>query len=273
MNCYNGEKYLREAIESIYSQTYENWEIIFLDNASVDNSALIAKTFDRRLRYFSTKKTIPLGGARSIAMKEAKGDYIAFLDCDDIYFPDKIKIQLEKMQDNEAILSYGSWVKINDDGHELKKYKLKEFYGNQLKSLLYKYKVNFQTLMIDRKFIHEKNINFNNKLKFAPDFELVMRIAYHSNIMTISDYLVKYRVHNNSMSKKNQKDKFNDFDRTIDLLRELGAESRLPKFNQITLFTRCRMQLRDSLDGRNYKKALLSTLQCLLKLSTFLLKR
>ena len=52
MNCYNGEKYLREAIDSIYAQTYTNWEIIFWDNASTDNSAEIAKLSDSRLKYF-----------------------------------------------------------------------------------------------------------------------------------------------------------------------------------------------------------------------------
>jgi len=266
MNCYNGERYLREAINSIYEQTYENWEIIFWDNASVDNSALIAESYDKRLRYFLAEETTPLGEARSLAIKEAKGGYIAFLDCDDIYFPNKIEIQLRKMQDNNAILSFGSWIKIDGNGHELNKYKIKEFYGNQLKNLLRKYTVNFQTLMINRQFMKENDMTFNDKLKFAPDFDLVMRIAYNFNVMSIADYLVKYRVHNNSMSKKYQKDKFNDFDNTIDLLKGLGAESKLPNLNQIVLFTRYRMQLRDCLDNRDYKGSLSFTLQYLLAL-------
>jgi len=266
MNCYNGERYLREAINSIYEQTYENWEIIFWDNASVDNSALIAKSYDKRLRYFLAEETTPLGKARSLAIKEAKGGYIAFLDCDDIYFPNKIEIQLRKMQDNNAILSFGSWIKIDGNGHELNKYKFKDFYGNQLKKLLRKYTVNFQTLMIDRKFMKENHMTFNSELKFAPDFDLVMRISYNFNIMSISDYLVKYRVHDNSMSKKYQKDKFNDFDNTVNLLRELGAEFKLPSFNKIVLFARYRMQLRDCLDNRDYKSSLSVTLQNLLAL-------
>ena len=56
MNCYNGEKYLREAIDSVYAQTYPDWEIIFIDNVSTDNSALIAKSYDSRLRYYKTEK-------------------------------------------------------------------------------------------------------------------------------------------------------------------------------------------------------------------------
>ena len=55
MNCYNGEKYLKEAIDSVYNQTYDNWEIIFWDNASTDKSAEIAKSYNSKIRYFSSK--------------------------------------------------------------------------------------------------------------------------------------------------------------------------------------------------------------------------
>ncbi|MEK7079138.1 MAG: glycosyltransferase, partial [Patescibacteria group bacterium] len=62
MNCFNGSKYLRESIDSVYAQTYRNWEIIFWDNASTDNSAEIAKNYDSRLRYFRSERNYPLVG-------------------------------------------------------------------------------------------------------------------------------------------------------------------------------------------------------------------
>ena len=83
MNCYNCAKYLEEAIDSIYAQSYDNWEIIFWDNCSTDNSALIAKSYDSKLKYFLAKEHTALGRARNLAIKEAKGGYIAFLDSDD----------------------------------------------------------------------------------------------------------------------------------------------------------------------------------------------
>ena len=70
MNCYNGDKYLPNAIESVYSQTYSNWEIIFWDNCSTDNSADIAQSFDDRVMYHRTSKTTPLGEARNLALKQ-----------------------------------------------------------------------------------------------------------------------------------------------------------------------------------------------------------
>ncbi len=82
MNCLNGEKYLKDSIGSIYSQTYDNWEIIFWDNASTDRSDEIAQSYDSRLKYFRSDETYSLGKARNLAVSKAKGEYIAFLDVD-----------------------------------------------------------------------------------------------------------------------------------------------------------------------------------------------
>ena len=70
MNCYNGEKYLNSAIDSIYNQTYLDWEIIFWDNASKDKSSSIALSYDSKLKYFKSKKTLSLGKARNKALSK-----------------------------------------------------------------------------------------------------------------------------------------------------------------------------------------------------------
>ena len=79
MNCLNGERYLRQAIDSVFNQTYTEWEIIFWDNVSTDKSAEIAKSYGERVRYFKSTKTYPLGKARNLAIEKAQGDFIAFL--------------------------------------------------------------------------------------------------------------------------------------------------------------------------------------------------
>src|SRR3989338_4134513 len=71
MNCRNGERYLREALDSVYAQSYTNWEIIFWDNASTDGSADIAKSCGPKLRYFKSEQSFPLGKARNLAIAEA----------------------------------------------------------------------------------------------------------------------------------------------------------------------------------------------------------
>ncbi len=84
MNCYNGERFLRQAIESVIGQGWKNWELIFWDNQSTDRSAEIFRSYhDPRLKYFCARKHTFLSEARSLALKKASGDFYAFLDVDD----------------------------------------------------------------------------------------------------------------------------------------------------------------------------------------------
>lgn len=107
MNCLNCSKYVHEAIDSVYAQTYKNWEIIFWDNSSTDSSAEIARSYDERVRYFRGDRTVPLYAARNYALKQARGKYIAFLDCDDIWLPEKLEWQVPMFErDSEIGLIY-----------------------------------------------------------------------------------------------------------------------------------------------------------------------
>ena len=116
MNYHNSEKYLKEAINSVYCQTYKNWEIIFWDNYSSDNSALIASQYDDKLKYFRSDNFTPLYTARNFAIDQSKGDAIAFLDCDDIWLPDKLIRQVEVLSD-EYPLIYGGYEVIDHLGN------------------------------------------------------------------------------------------------------------------------------------------------------------
>ena len=94
MNCFNGEKYLRESLDSIFCQTYEDWEIIFWDNASTDGTQQIATSYDSRLKYFRAEVNTPLGSARNMALEKATATYVAFLDSDDYWQKKKLEIQV-----------------------------------------------------------------------------------------------------------------------------------------------------------------------------------
>ncbi len=95
MNCYNGETYLREAIDSVLAQTYANWEIVFWDNQSKDGSAAIVKSYaDPRVKYFYAPEHTNLGEGRNLAAEKATGEWLAFLDCDDLFLPDKLEKQI-----------------------------------------------------------------------------------------------------------------------------------------------------------------------------------
>ena len=86
INCLNGQEFLNEAIESVLNQTYTNWEIVFLDNCSTDKSIEIVKNFNNdKIKIFKSDKYLVCGEARNLAISKATGEYIAFLDCDDIW--------------------------------------------------------------------------------------------------------------------------------------------------------------------------------------------
>jgi glycosyltransferase involved in cell wall biosynthesis len=96
MNCYNGAKYLDESIQSVISQTYDNWELIFWDNRSEDKSSEIFKKYqDKRFKYFYANKHATLYKARNLAIEKSKGDFIAFLDTDDTWSKDKLNKNIE----------------------------------------------------------------------------------------------------------------------------------------------------------------------------------
>ena len=114
MNCYNGEKYLRQAIDSIFNQTYQNWEIIFWDNQSNDKSSEIYKSYkDSRLKYFCSKKHSLLCEARNYAIEKANGEFIAFLDVDDWWMECKLKKQIELFVDQKIGFVCGNYFIVN----------------------------------------------------------------------------------------------------------------------------------------------------------------
>ena len=89
MNCYNGEEYLENSLKSVIMQKYNNWELIFWDNQSTDNSKKIFDSFsNKNFKYYLSEKHTSLYEARNLACEKANGEYIAFIDCDDEWHND-----------------------------------------------------------------------------------------------------------------------------------------------------------------------------------------
>mgnify|MGYP001462850897 CR=1 FL=1 len=100
INCRNGSKFLKKCLQSVFSQSYKNWEIVFFDNNSTDDSLNIVKSFkDKRIRIFSNKKKLflKLYDARNVAIKKSLGKYITFIDVDDIWKKNKLEKQIKFM--------------------------------------------------------------------------------------------------------------------------------------------------------------------------------
>ena len=202
MKCYNCEQFLREALDSVYAQTYQNWHIIFWDNCSTDASADIAQSYDGRLHYFYANSNTPLGSARKLALKHVEGEYIAFLDCDDQYMPKKLERQVRLMEEKSLVFSYSSVEVMNQKGEKVRTINMRNRTGSLIESLLYKYEVNMQTVMFRRHLLEQEWCFFDDSLSYSPDYNLFMRIAARYPIGVLTEVLVRYRVFSGSLSRK-----------------------------------------------------------------------
>ena len=112
MNCFNGELFLKDSIESVINQTYENWELIFWDNRSKDKSAEIFKSYkDKRLKYFYADEHVSLYKARNLAIDQSKGDFISFIDTDDLWNKSKLELQMPYFKDLKVGVVYSNlWI-------------------------------------------------------------------------------------------------------------------------------------------------------------------
>jgi len=207
MNCLNGAKYLREAIDSVYAQTYTDWEIVFWDNASTDNSAEIAKNYDERLRYFRGEEIVLLGKARNWAIEKARGEYIAFLDSDDIWLPDKLKKQTDLIENNlEIDFVYSNFIIFDMEYNKrTAALKGKQPEGYVFEHFLYRYPVGLLTAMIRKEAFKSIEGLFDADIKFSADYDLFMRILYKSKAAYIYETTAIYRIHSDMDSIKNIK--------------------------------------------------------------------
>ncbi len=122
MPNYNSDLFIAESIESIFAQTYENWELILVDDLSTDNSINVIETLiadDKRIKLIKLSKNSGPAVARNIAIKESKGRYIAFLDSDDLWMPEKLSKQLIFMQKHNITLSFTSYYHIEEDSETI----------------------------------------------------------------------------------------------------------------------------------------------------------
>lgn len=122
MPSWNCSAFIKESIRSVQMQTYENWELLFQDDKSSDNTREIVKRLsidDSRIKYVCNEHNSGAAVARNRALQRAKGRWIAFLDSDDIWKPEKLEHQLKFMSENGYAFSYHNYSEINEDGNEL----------------------------------------------------------------------------------------------------------------------------------------------------------
>jgi len=199
INCLNGEKFLREAIDSVYAQTYNNWEIILWDNASTDKTAEIGQSYDSKIKYYKSEKVIPLGDARNKALKQCKGEFIAILDCDDIWAPDKLEKQIPLFKESSIGLVFCDCIFFKAGGKEWRHYsKRRPYIGNCFRQLLTDFSLVLSTVVIRTSVFKNLDEHFDTRFNVLEDADLFRRIAFYWEVDFVNEPLAKWRVHKDS---------------------------------------------------------------------------
>jgi len=205
MNCFNGEKYLREAIDSVLYQTYKNWELIFWDNQSTDASAEIVDSYkDSRIQYFFAPKHTILYEARFHAVEQSKGEFLAFLDVDDWWEPKKLETQILSFSDPAVGLTCSNFIIHNfSEGHSYLAWKKTMPSGYIHHELLCFYHIGLLTIMMRRR-CYDLIGGFDKRFHVIGDFDMSLRLAESWKVVSISEVLAHLRLHKTNETDKNK---------------------------------------------------------------------
>ncbi len=202
MNCFNGENFLKDSIESIKNQTYQNWEIIFWDNKSKDKSAKIFKSYDdKRFKYFDADKHTALYEARNLAIEKSNGDFIAFLDVDDMWSKDKLEMQMGFFSNSEVGLVYSNLWIIKNNMNKKKIYTKKNLpRGFIYDDLIKNYNIGILTVVLRKKFYLKLKKKFDERFSIIGDFDLFLRLSKLCIFESVQKPLAFYRLHAGNLS-------------------------------------------------------------------------
>ena len=201
MNCFNGEKFLNESINSLLNQKYKNWELIFFDNKSTDKSPEIVKNInDKRIKYYRSNNKIKLGLARKKAIDKASGEFIAFLDTDDIWEKNKLSIQLKTFKDKKVGFSITNSIFFNEKKTKLfnpfsSSFKKKVFY-----ELIENYFISFETVIIRKSFLKRLDHSIDHKFNIIHDMDLLIRLSEICEMSYLALPLSRWRMREKSLS-------------------------------------------------------------------------
>lgn len=219
---YNGEKYIADSINSVLKQTYSNIEIIVVDDGSEDRTGEIVKSFSK-VKYFH-KKNQGVSSSRNFGMSVAQGNYIAFLDADDMYTPDKIEKQVDLLKRNEDIeVVYNDGIIADENLIAINIMKSEYILENQADfaaCLLFRQIVPVPASIMIRKKCISGGIVYDEGYTNAEDYGFIIRLAERYKFTYIPEPLYIYRRHENNLTNAHNLQKKME----NDVIKQLGIE-------------------------------------------------
>lgn len=211
MPVYNGEKYLNKSIQSVIAQSFDNWELIIINDNSKDNSISIIENFMEKtdkIHLINNKKNLGPALSRNKGIKLAKGNYIAFLDCDDIWEQNKLAFQISYMENNNIDFSYSNYKVIDENNNLIGNFvaPLKCEYFSLIKTC----SIGCLTVIIKKAILD--NVSFRNDCFNKEDYVLWLSILKKNiTAYNVNKSLACYRKSNESFSSNKIKAAVNQF--------------------------------------------------------------
>lgn len=202
--AYNCDKFLGKTLDSILNQTLSDLEVLVVDDCSTDSTYKIAKEYeekDNRVKVFHNETNQGAAFSRNLAISKASGDFVAFLDGDDLWLPTKLEEQIAFMEQKHCDFSYTSYTIIDDGGNPLGKLRTGPKVITHKGFLRYNY-AGCLTVMYRRAIF--PNLSIPNTIMKRNDYALWLRLSEHCNCHLFSKALSMYRVHGGSLSSGNK---------------------------------------------------------------------
>lgn len=260
MPVYNAEKHLKEAIESILNQTYDNYEFIIINDGSIDSSEHIILSYnDPKIRYIRNNENIKLISTLNKGIRLCEGRYIVRMDADDISLPNRIEEQVMFMENNPDVAISGTWFESFGNKKGVTKYSAD---SNEIKyRMLFQSHLNHPTTIWRKSIIDENKLQFDPNFIHAEDYEFFARVAQNHKLSNLPKVLLKYRTHNGNISSKHRDIQIEN---SREIRRNLFNQTGLnPSINQIIAF--------EYLNYFEYKKINLSPIELSSFLNTIIL--
>lgn len=206
LNVFNGAATLRDALKSVLEQTFTEWELIVWDDRSTDDSARIVASFvDPRIHYVLAPQQTSLGEARGLAMRQARGEWLAFLDQDDVWLRRKLELQLGCGVTARVGLIYGRTVTFDPNGRQRDHDYFHEFTplpeGDIFQELLGRgCFIAMSSAMLRHAAVREAG-GIPNGIHVTPDYFLYLAVSHKYEARAVQDVVCRYRLHPESMTQ------------------------------------------------------------------------
>ncbi len=228
---YNCEKFLKHTVQSVLNQTYTDWEMIIVNDASTDNSGTVAAAYaaaDKRIRVINQPQNSGVGACRNRGIEAAEGRYVAFLDSDDLWSREKLSKQVEFMRQNDAAASHTGFAFMSEKGEVLSKGKVEVDPEIDLVQYMKTTQIGLSTVMIDREKIPD--IRFPEERELCEDAKTWVGLFHRGyKFYGLNEELMLYRVRQNQLSG-------NKIHMAVNTLKRYLREDNLPAYKRLYCF-------------------------------------